>query len=66
MNTVVKAPELKDYHKLYDYLLVLNEDQIFKLRDVAIGSKKISSFSKAEIEELDTELKKRNIPPKNR
>ncbi|HUR10536.1 MAG TPA: hypothetical protein VM012_04170 [Flavitalea sp.] len=60
MSPDIHIHELNDYHQLYNYLLVLSEDQIFKLRDIAIGVKKITSFSDSELAELETELKNRN------
>jgi hypothetical protein len=49
------------YHYLYNFLLVLNEDQIFKLRNIAIGTKNLSAFSENEIRELEIKLDKKLI-----
>ena len=49
------------YHYLYNFLLVLNEDQIFKLRNIAIGTKSLSAFSEHEIRELEVKLDERII-----
>jgi hypothetical protein len=37
-------------------LLVLNEEQIFKLRNIAIGTKSLSAFSEHEIRDLEVKL----------
>lgn len=42
-----------DYHFFYDFLLVMSEEQIQKLRRVILGYEKITSFSDNEIEELE-------------
>lgn len=42
-----------DYHFFYDFLLVMSEDQIQKLRRIILGIEKISSFTDNEIEELE-------------
>jgi hypothetical protein len=49
------------YHYLYNFLLVLSEDQIFKLRNIAIGIKSLSSFSDQEIRELEVKLDQKAI-----
>ena len=49
------------YRFLYNFLLVLNEDQIFKLRNIAIGTKNLSSFSENEIRELEVKLDKKEV-----
>jgi hypothetical protein len=42
-----------DYHFFYDFLLVMSEEQIQKLRRIMVGIENISSFSENEIEELE-------------
>jgi hypothetical protein len=43
---------------LYKYLMVLTEVQITKLRNIALGILSPSSFSNAEIVDLEKKLKK--------
>ena len=45
------------YRQLRNYLPVLNEDQITRLRNMAIGVKNNSTFSEEEILELERKLK---------
>ena len=47
------------YRYLYNFLLVLNEEQITKLRSIVIGTKDVSAFSDREIQELETKLRER-------
>ena len=42
-----------DYHFFYNFLLVMSEEQIQKLRRVMIGIEKVSVFSDNEIEDLE-------------
>lgn len=49
-----------DYHFFYDFLLVMSEEQIQKLRRVMIGIEKISSFSENEIEDLERRAGSKN------
>lgn len=42
-----------DYHFFYDFLLVMNDEQIHKLRKIILGIEKISAFSENEINELE-------------
>ena len=44
------------YLDLYKYLLVLTEGQITKLRNIALGILTPSSFTNAEIQDLETNL----------
>jgi hypothetical protein len=44
------------YLDLYKYLLVLTEGQITKLRNVALGILSPSSFTNAEIQDLENNL----------
>lgn len=52
------------YRFLYNFLLVLTEEQIFKLRNIAIGIKNLSSFSEHEIRELEIKLDKKMVHEK--
>jgi hypothetical protein len=45
-----------DYLDLYKYLLVLTEGQIIKLRNIALGILSPSSFTNAEIQDLENTL----------
>ena len=45
-----------NYLDLYKYLLVLTEGQIIKLRNVALGILSPSSFTNAEIQDLENNL----------
>lgn len=44
------------YLDLYKYLLVLSEVQITKLRNIAVGILGVSSFTNAEIQDLEKNL----------
>ncbi len=50
-----------DYHFFYNFLLVMSEDQIQKLRRIMIGIEKISSFSENEIEDLEKKAGLHNL-----
>jgi len=45
-----------NYKSLYNFLAVLNEDQVHKLHKVASGMLTISAFSADEIEQLEKKL----------
>ena len=45
-----------NYLDLYKYLLVLTEGQIIKLRNIALGIVSPSSFTNAEIQDLELNL----------
>ena len=47
------------YRHLYNFLLVLSEEQITKLRSIVIGTKDVSAFTDREIQELETKLRER-------
>ena len=47
------------YLDLYKYLLVLTEGQIIKLRNIALGILSPSSFTNAEIQDLENNLMRR-------
>ena len=51
-------PSLSDYMELYKYLPVLNEEQISKLRKIAIGVLDLSAFSEDELGVLETKMLK--------
>jgi hypothetical protein len=48
-----------NYRHLYNFLLVLNEGQITKLRNIVIGTKDVSAFTEGEIQELESKLRER-------
>jgi hypothetical protein len=48
-----------NYRYLYNFLPVLNEGQITKLRNIVIGTKDVTAFTEIEIEELETKLRER-------
>ncbi|MGB8192461.1 MAG: hypothetical protein WCF67_11110 [Chitinophagaceae bacterium] len=50
------------HQQFYDFLPVLNEEQIVKLRNIVIGTKSPSSFSEDEITELKHKLQERQNP----
>ena len=45
-----------NYRHLYNFLRVLNEEQIKKLRRVVVGSQDVNSFTETEIRELEEKL----------
>ena len=47
---------VSDYMQLYKYLPVLDNDQVWKLRKIAIGVLNISAFTREEIEVLEAKL----------
>jgi hypothetical protein len=55
MNTT----QQNNYLDLYKYLLVLTESQIIKLRNIALGIVSPSSFTNAEIQDLENTLIRR-------
>jgi hypothetical protein len=50
---------LSDYLDLYKYLSVLTEEQITKLRRIAVGMLPLTAFSEDEVEQLDRKHKSR-------
>lgn len=60
MSITAKFFPRTDYHFFYNFLLVMTEEQIQKLRRVIIGFEKISSFSDNEIEELEKKAGRQN------
>ena len=61
MTTETNFQATTSYRHLYNYLLVLTEDQIFKLRNIAIGTNSLSAFSEREIRELEVKLDEKAI-----
>jgi len=61
MNISTSLFPRTDYHFFYNFLLVMSEEQIQKLRRIMIGIEKISSFSEFEIEELEKKAGSKNI-----
>ena len=61
MTTETDFQATTTYRHLYNYLLVLTEDQIFKLRNIAIGTNNMSAFSEREIKELEVKLDEKVI-----
>ena len=53
MNIPTTLSQRNDYHFFYNFLLVMSEEQIQKLRRIILGIEKISSFTEKEIEELE-------------
>jgi hypothetical protein len=50
---MTNTPQLSGYLYLYQYLQVLSEEQIIKLRKIAVGILQLSAFSKEEIDLLE-------------
>lgn len=48
--------QLSSYMQLYKFLLVLSEEQIVKLRKIAVGILEFSAFSKEEIQMLEFKM----------
>jgi hypothetical protein len=65
MTTQANFPSGLSYRYLYNFLLVLTEEQIFKLRNIAIGTSSLSSFSENEIRELEGKLDEKRDPSGN-
>ena len=57
--TVESLSPRSNYRHLYNFLLVLNDEQITKLRSIVIGTKDMTAFSDREIEELEIKLKEK-------
>lgn len=53
MNITTTLSPRTDYRFFYNFLLVMSEEQIQKLRRIILGFEKITSFSEKEIEELE-------------
>ena len=56
MAGVNNTQQTTNYLDLYKYLLVLTEGQIIKLRNIALGILSPSSFTNAEIQDLENNL----------
>lgn len=48
-----------NYRHLYNFLPVLNGEQITKLRSIVIGTKDVTAFTEGEIQELETKLREK-------
>jgi len=59
MTTEPIAATKANYRHLYNFLLVLNEEQITKLRSIVVGTRDLTAFSETEIRDLESKLKKR-------
>jgi hypothetical protein len=57
--TVESLSPRSNYRHLYNFLLVLNDEQITKLRSIVIGTKDMTAFSDREIEELEIKLREK-------
>ena len=62
MTTELKPESKKVYRRLYNFLQVLNEEQIVKLRNIAIGVRDSNAFTEEEIRELEYKLLERTAP----
>lgn len=49
-------PTASDYLKFYKYLVVLSEEQIIKLRKIALGILSPNAFTEEEINILETKI----------
>ena len=47
---------LTDYKVLYNFLSVLDENQVYKLHKIASGMLNVTAFSEAEIKQLEKRL----------
>jgi hypothetical protein len=52
---------ISSYLQLYKFLLVLSEEQITKLRKIAVGILEMSAFSKEEIQHLEHKMQQQAI-----
>ncbi|RYY16728.1 MAG: hypothetical protein EOO04_26490 [Chitinophagaceae bacterium] len=52
MITSTNTPGISDYLALYQYLSVLTEEQIIKLRRIAVGILPLSAFTEDEVKLL--------------
>lgn len=50
------SQQISSYLQLYKFLLVLSEEQIIKLRKIAVGMLEMSAFSKEEIQLLEYKM----------
>jgi hypothetical protein len=61
MTTELK-PETKFlYRRVLNFLQVLNEEQITKLRNIAIGVRDNTAFSEEEISDLELKYRERSL-----
>jgi hypothetical protein len=54
---MISAQPISGYMQLYQYLQVLSEEQIIKLRKIGVGMLQLSAFTKEEIEQLEHKLR---------
>jgi hypothetical protein len=60
--TTQLAPETKViYQKLRDFLPVLSESQITKLRNLAIGVRDANAFTEEEVKDLELKFRERRL-----
>ena len=60
--TTEPRPETRNlYRRVRDFLQVLNEEQITKLRNLAIGVRDASAFTEEEIIELEWKSRERKL-----
>jgi hypothetical protein len=52
--------QISNYLQLYKFLLVLSEEQITKLRKIAVGMLELSAFSKEEIQMLEYKMQQQS------
>jgi hypothetical protein len=55
------SQQISSYLQLYKFLLVLSEEQITKLRKIAVGILEMSAFSKEEIQHLENKMQQQAI-----
>jgi hypothetical protein len=53
---MISAQPISGYMQFYQYLQVLSEEQIIKLRKIGVGMLQLSAFTKEEIEQLEYKL----------
>ena len=61
MNSEPKPDTKNIYKRVRDYLQVLNEEQITRLRNLAIGVSDNTAFTEEEIRELEWKFNKRSF-----
>jgi hypothetical protein len=52
----INSTGISDYLEMYQYLPVLDDEQIFKLRNVAIGILDMTAFSEEEMLTLESRI----------
>jgi len=61
MTTELKPDTKFVYRRVLNFLQVLNEEQITKLRNIAIGVKDDSAFTEEEISDLELKSRERSL-----